>query len=495
MSMKLAFEFVLVLAALHVADSFSAQRVTRSNGTTRLKSPWATSAPVRTNIINLTVDESIFRTSTSIFGTADVSEDGNVVSSITHDNLADKKILVVGGSGRVGGSVVCQLLRHNAKVTVGGTRAESFEESRNRWKSLFPSSSNFDDVPFVSLDREDETSVANILNKAKEDGQGFDLVVHTAGPFQGKVKTPNGVIAACVENGVGYIDVCDDYCTATAAKTKYTKKAIANGVPCILSTGCWPGVSSLMAKQLTQSVLAKRTQLTPADLTVDFSFFTAGSGGAGSTLLVATFLILAEESLTIVNGRRRSVKAMKEYSSVNFGKIVGNKDVAHLNLLEAASVHDALGIGNVKTLFGTAPGFWNTLLGAMAQLPSTLLSNEPIMEKLALFSLPIVRVVDYFAGATNAMRVEVSCSKDPSVNEMALYAHENLEPCVGECVVGFCAALLGDKVSSGIWFPEEAIVSQEDNAAVLGLAGVGAHTLEVQSDDGLRVGDVWGMKQ
>lgn len=83
--------------------------------------------------------------------------------------------------------------------------------------------------------------------------------------------------------------------------------------------------------------------------------------------------------------------------------------------------HDVLGIGNVKTLFGTAPGFWNTLLGAMAQLPSALLSNEPIMEKLALFSLPIVRVVDYFAGATNAMRVEVSCTKDPSVNEMALY--------------------------------------------------------------------------
>ncbi len=83
--------------------------------------------------------------------------------------------------------------------------------------------------------------------------------------------------------------------------------------------------------------------------------------------------------------------------------------------------HEVLGIGNVKTLFGTAPGFWNVLLGAMAQLPSSLLSNEPIMEKLALFSLPIVRIVDFFAGATNAMRVDVSSNKDPSVQEMALY--------------------------------------------------------------------------
>ena len=98
-----------------------------------------------------------------------------------------------------------------------------------------------------------------------------------------------------------------------------------------------PGVSSLMAKQLTQSVLEKRPNLKPEDLTVDFNFFTAGSGGAGATLLTATFLILAEESLMIVNGRRREVPAMKEYSRVNFGDIVGDKDIAHLNLLEAAS--------------------------------------------------------------------------------------------------------------------------------------------------------------
>jgi hypothetical protein len=161
-------------------------------------------------------------------------------------------------------------------------------------------------------------------------------------------------------------------------------------------------------------------------------------------------------------------------------------------LLSIPFSHDILDIGNVKTLFGTAPGFWNTLLGAMAQLPSSLLSNEPLMEKLAIFSLPIVRVVDYFAGATNAMRIDVSCEKDPSVQETALYAHENLEPCVGECVSAFCAALLSDSIQPGIWFPEEAIVSKADTATVLGLSGVGAHTLEVSSRDGLQYEDVWG---
>jgi hypothetical protein len=81
--------------------------------------------------------------------------------------------------------------------------------------------------------------MAQTLIQAEAKGEGFDLVVHTAGPFQGKVQTPNGVIQACVEQSVGYIDVCDDYCTASAAKSKYTETANANGVPCIISTGCW----------------------------------------------------------------------------------------------------------------------------------------------------------------------------------------------------------------------------------------------------------------
>mmetsp|Transcript_2999 Transcript_2999/g.8197 ORF Transcript_2999/g.8197 Transcript_2999/m.8197 type:complete len:185 (+) Transcript_2999:649-1203(+) len=154
--------------------------------------------------------------------------------------------------------------------------------------------------------------------------------------------------------------------------------------------------------------------------------------------------------------------------------------------------HDVLGVGSVKSLFGTAPGFWNTLLGAMAQLPSSLLANEQIMTKLAIFSLPIVRVVDYFAGATNAMRCDVTCDSDSSIRATALYAHENLEPCVGECVVAFCCAVLAGHVQAGVQFPEEAIAGGESAVSVLSLASVGAHTKEVSGGGDLKVDDVWG---
>lgn len=129
----------------------------------------------------------------------------------------------------------------------------------------------------------------------------------------------------------------------------------------------------------------------------------------------------------------------------------------------------------------------------MAQLPPSLLSNEDIMTKLALFSLPIVRVVDYFAGATNAMRVDVTVPNPLSGTRVsAIYAHENLEPCVGECVVAFCCAVLSKRIPPGVCFPEEAVAGGNDAASVLKLASVGAHTIEVEGTINLAPEEVWG---
>jgi hypothetical protein len=153
-------------------------------------------------------------------------------SLISFDALKDKRVLVVGGSGRVGGSVTTQLIKRGAQVTVGGTNLEKFEEAKTRWQQVFDLP--MDNVNFAKLNREQSDTVLAVL-----ENDSYDLVVHTAGPFQGKATTPNGVIAACVSKKVPYIDVCDDYCTATAAKMNYSKKAEEAGLPCIISTGCW----------------------------------------------------------------------------------------------------------------------------------------------------------------------------------------------------------------------------------------------------------------
>jgi hypothetical protein len=61
-----------------------------------------------------------------------------------------------------------------------------------------------------------------------------------------------------------------------------------------------------------------------------------------------------------------------------------------------------LGIDNVETFFGTAPVIWNRLFAAMANLvPQSTLKNVDLMNKFALFSLPMVRLVDMLVGCTN----------------------------------------------------------------------------------------------
>lgn len=163
-------------------------------------------------------------------------DDGNF-SNISFDALSGKRILVVGGSGRVGGSVVSQLIKRGAShVTVGGTNEDRFENSRARWIQMFGEKEKMfkTNVDFVRMFRDNEESVSRALQESS-----YDLVVNTAGPFQGKVMAKNGVLEAALMNKVPYIDVCDDYCTSRVAKTKYAVRAQELGVPCLISTGCW----------------------------------------------------------------------------------------------------------------------------------------------------------------------------------------------------------------------------------------------------------------
>ena len=68
-----------------------------------------------------------------------------------------------------------------------------------------------------------------------------------------------------------------------------------------------------------------------------------------------------------------------------------------------------LGIKNVETFFGTAPVVWNRLFTAMANLvPKEALRDRSLMSKFALFSLPMVRLVDMLVGSTNGTYVHIN---------------------------------------------------------------------------------------
>ena len=359
--------------------------------------------------------------------------------------LSKPKVLVLGGSGRVGGSAVNSLLKEGITdvIDVGGRTLSTFEELKIRHEIITNKNSNF-----IKIDCFDINKLTPII-------QNYDIIINTAGPFQGLNTSP--VLESALKEGKIYLDVCDDiglsdYCRSD----KLQKLAQENKGTAIISTGIWPGASSLLAKSLIDDDDKVGGAENVKD--VKFSFFTAGSGGAGKTILTATFLLLGENVLIYNKGNKEYKETATDLQTIDFGDTLGQREVARLNLIECQSCashlkselqlkknNDYSGV-NIQTFFGTAPPFWNTLFSLMARIiPQKALQNRNWMEILAIISLPMVRLVDTVVGSANGIRVDVECHDGSKW--VALLNHKDLERAVGDAIAAFVVAIIDEKNS------------------------------------------------
>lgn len=217
------------------------------------------------------------------------------------------------------------------RVTLSGRDPVNFERVRERRQEL-------SGCDFKPCDVEDPSTLQRLLA-----GDSYDLVIHTAGPFQRR-KAPN-VLEACINSGTPYLDVCDDVEYCKGAKRLH-ERARERGVPCITTGGIFPGVSNLMVAHIA-SIVGKEydpkgewgaepdlfgrgdgphDSLSPPPplpsatgnplpaeevgtggkaKRVLLSYYTAGTGGAGPTILASTFLLAGEE----VGPRRTRISA------------------------------------------------------------------------------------------------------------------------------------------------------------------------------------------
>jgi saccharopine dehydrogenase-like NADP-dependent oxidoreductase len=139
-----------------------------------------------------------------------------------------KKVVILGGCGRVGSSTAAALTAAlpaaQLSLSLGGRSQDSFRAALARRPELSNAS------PLV-CDIDDSSSLAAAL-------KGADLVIHAAGPFQRR--NDCNVLEAAIAAGVPYMDVCDDTDYSQRAKALHGK-AQAAGVPCITTTGIYPG--------------------------------------------------------------------------------------------------------------------------------------------------------------------------------------------------------------------------------------------------------------
>jgi saccharopine dehydrogenase-like NADP-dependent oxidoreductase len=213
--------------------------------------------------------------------------------------------LVVGGSGRVGGSTVrwlYELSRRDGSdglpVAVGGQSAASFVAAQRRLSEKGVPAA---ELQFVPMDVEASVDTLRAVVR------GRAIVVHTAGPFQGR-RDPV-LLAACIAEGVPYVDVCDEWHLAQQAKTSLHQPAIDKATTAVTAAGIWPGTSALMAAEAVSKLGSGGCEK------LDLSFFTAGTGNAGPTIVSATFLLLCQDALTYFGGREARTNRATQFRS------------------------------------------------------------------------------------------------------------------------------------------------------------------------------------
>ncbi|XP_024024524.1 uncharacterized protein LOC21389053 isoform X1 [Morus notabilis] len=353
-------------------------------------------------------------------------------------NLPDKarnsRVLVLGGTGRVGGSTAIALskLCPDLRLVVAG---------RNREKGAAMVATLGGNSEFSEVDINNVNSLEAVLSDV-------DLVVHAAGPFQQAEKC--SVLEAAINTKTAYLDVCDDTNYASRAKS-LSDRAVDANIPAITTGGIYPGVSNVMAAELVRAV---RSESKGEPERLRFYYYTAGTGGAGPTILATSFLLLGEEVVAYNKGEKIKLKPYSGMLNIDFGRGIGKRDVYLLNLPEVRSAHEVLGIPTVSARFGTAPFFWNWGMIAMTSLlpPESLRDRSKVQQLVQLFD-PVVRAVDGIAGERVSMRVDLECSNGRNI--VGIFSHKRLSVSVGTATAAFALAVLEGSTQPGVWFPEE----------------------------------------
>ncbi len=297
-----------------------------------------------------------------------------------------QRVLILGGSGRIGRSVAADLMIHTgAQITITGRNVETGSQAAD---SLGPR------VQFLGLDLADLVGLKAAIAAA-------DLVIHCAGPFHYRDAQ---VLQACIQERVNYLDVSDH--RSFSAKCLAERAAAASaGITAVIHAGVFPGISNSMVRQAVEQLdCAERIHL---------SYIVAGSGGAGITVMRTTFLGLQHPFEVWKEGQWQVVQPYSEPETVEFPAPYGRAQVYWFDMPEAFTLPQTFPAQTVITKFGSIPNLYSRLTWLAAHwFPKPLLQHPGMIEFLAHVSHHMTRVTDRLSGIGVAIRLEASGQKD-----------------------------------------------------------------------------------
>jgi saccharopine dehydrogenase-like NADP-dependent oxidoreductase len=341
-----------------------------------------------------------------------------------------KKILVIGGCGRIGNSVAQDLARH--------TKEEVIVTSRN------PHHAVTSPFKFLALDLNRQ----DFLQKAIAE---TDLVVHCAGPFHHR---DGRVLKHCIQEKVDYLDV-SDHRSFYERVIPWQEEAIASGITAVLNTGIFPGISNSMVKQgIEQFEQPKKIHL---------SYIVAGSGGAGVTVMRTTFLGLKKPFTAWINGKWQETLPYTEREVIEFPQPYDKTGVYWFDMPETYTFADSFPVETVITKFGSIPDWYNHLTWITAHIfPDAWVTSPKGIEFFARVSYNMTRVTDRFSGIGVAIQAKITGIKN---GQETIYhtsmVHENTAIAAGAGTGSVAQLILEGKLNKPGIYPVEQALSTE----------------------------------
>ena len=341
-----------------------------------------------------------------------------------------KKVLVIGGCGRIGGSVAQDLLTHtNSRVIV---------TSRN------PQASVASPLSFLPLDLANHQELKNAISSV-------DLVIHCAGPFHYR---DGKVLEICIDLGVDYLDV-SDHRSLYKKVIPWQEKAVQSGTTAILNTGVFPGISNSMVKQGIEQFDHPQK--------IHLSYVVAGSGGAGVTVMRTTFLGLKSSFDVWLDGKWQQKKAYTDREIIEFPQPYGKTGVYWFDVAETYTFADSFPVETVTTKFGSIPDIYNHLTWITAHLlPQALTTSKFGIEFLSKVSYWMTTVTDKFSGIGIAMKAEITGIKaGKEFKYCSTMSHEDTAYAAGAGTGSIAQLILEGKLSQpGIYPVEQALPTE-----------------------------------
>ncbi len=356
-------------------------------------------------------------------------------------NYDGKKVLVIGGCGRIGSSVAQDIATYtDAKVIVTGRNPNTTVKSPFK---------------FLGLDLADQPA----LKKAIID---VDLVVHCAGPFHHR---DGRVLENCIDLGVNYLDV-SDHRSFYERIIKYQDKARALGVTAILNTGIFPGISNSMVKQGVEQFDKPQK--------IHLSYVVAGSGGAGVTVMRTTFLGLRKQFDAWIDGKWQKVLPYTEREIIEFPNPYGKTGVYWFDVPETYTFADSFPVETVITKFGSVPDFYNHLTWITAHIfPESWVTTPKGIEFFSQVSYFMTSVTDKFSGIGVAMRAEITGIKSGKQSRYcSTMVHENTAIAAGSGTGSIAQLLLEEKLYKPGIYPVEQVLPTDLFLAAMDSRGI-----------------------